>query len=152
MSKSLEDLEKQLKELEKKYPNRWGFDAANAFLHLHLRIARAAKSSSLANAIEHFKNAEGYQSCIGTFATGSGEGLASMLALYDIMAERAELEEQLARESSQLADKRHHLREALDIWKRIKSDPNLGELLPQRNIQHLEKQWDDLLKDAKDSS
>ncbi len=140
MDKTIANLKEQLKALGKRYPDRGSFEALNAYLRLHLQIARVAKESETAISIEHYKLAEECQGSIGTYATGSGEGLASMLALYDIMAERAELEEQLAYDSSQLANKIEHLQEALDIWKRIHRDPNLGELLPQKDVQPLEQQ------------
>ena len=63
-----------------------------------------------------------------------------MGALYEIMADRAELEERLAYKSKRTKDRIQHLQEALKIWKEIKADPNLDDLLPQKNIEPLEEQ------------
>jgi hypothetical protein len=140
MSKKTNELQEKLRLLQKQFPNRDKFVAAHVFLDVHLQLARAAKRSAPALAIEQYKLAESCQCCIGTYATGSGEGLASMAALYDIMAERAELEEQLAHSRKRIKDKVLHLQEALGIWRAIQADPNLDELLPQKDIEPMEMQ------------
>lgn len=63
------------------------------------------------------------QSTIGTFATGAGEGLASMASLYEIMGKRAAVLERLGDAA--------RLRETLALWTRIQADPNgLGDDTP----------------------
>jgi hypothetical protein len=140
MNRKITELQSQLELLSQQHPNREGFAEAHSYLGLHLSLAKELKKTSPSRAIEHYKLAESCQSSIGTFATGSGEGLASMGALYEIMADRAELEERLAYKSKRTKDRIQHLQEALKIWKEIKADPNLDDLLPQKNIEPLEEQ------------
>ena len=137
----------QLQDLSKKYPNRWSLASASSHLVLHLQIAEAAEQMDPKLAIEHYRNAEECQRTIGTFSTGSGEGLASMMELYDIMVKRAEVEEQLARLSKANHEKLYNMQQVVEIWTEIQADPNLDELLPQKDlkplisaIQKLEKQ------------
>ena len=101
MNEKIFELQSQLRSLSQQFPDREEFAAAHSYLGLHLELAKELEKSSPSLAIEQYKLAESCQVCIGTFSTGSGEGLASMSALYDIMACRAELEEQLAFASKQ---------------------------------------------------
>lgn len=140
MNKKIVELQKKLLALNEQFPDRSKFDAALACLGVHLELAKAAEESHPTLAIEQYRLAEECQGCIGNYATGSGEGLASMSALYDIMADRAELEERLAHKRKRTKEKISHLQEAIEIWKEIHRDPNLGELLPKKNIKSLEKQ------------
>jgi hypothetical protein len=130
----------QLDELTVKYPHKSEFEAAYAFLDLHLKWADAAEASEPQKALEQYRLAEDCQRTIGTFATGSGEGLASMAALYKIMGKRADLEEKLADSVSTSAEATEHLKSALAIWQKISADPNrLGDRTPAKsNIQRLQ--------------
>jgi hypothetical protein len=121
----LESFSRQLIALQAKYPNKGDFEAAYAFLDLHLKWADAARSSNPKLAVEQYLLAEDCQSTIGTFATGSGEGLASMAALYAIMGKRADLEEKCADSNTvSAAEKVKHLNNAVSIWSKIAADPN----------------------------
>jgi hypothetical protein len=130
----------ELEALTARFGNKDSFEAANAFLDLHLRWATAVAVSEPQKAIEQYLLAEDCQRTIGTFATGSGEGLASMSALYEIMGKRADLEEKLAALSHNHDDAKEHLQHALAIWTQIQSDPNgLGDDTPARSsIQRLQ--------------
>jgi hypothetical protein len=101
----------------------------------YLKIARtgpaeAVKTMDPETAIRQYKLAEDCQWTIGSYATGSGEGLASMAELYGIMGKRAAVLERLKR-----------FGEALAVWKEIQADPNgLGENTPATaNIRRLEE-------------
>ncbi|MCB9727195.1 MAG: hypothetical protein H6746_01795 [Deltaproteobacteria bacterium] len=92
------------------------------------RAARLAETDD-ARAVEHYLAAEDAQRTLGTFATGSGEGLASMAALYAIMADRARLHERLGRTDAAQAAL------AVETWQTIVDDPN-GQGLPhQRDLE-----------------
>lgn len=129
-----EAFEQELKRLSVLYPDRSTFDAAYAFISVHLPFAEAAVKLEPQLAIEQYRLAEECQGTIGTYSTGSGDGLASMMDLYDIMAKRAELEEQVADTCEEPGLKKKHLEEAIRLWVAIKSDPNLGELLPKKDM------------------
>lgn len=129
----------QLDALKAKYGDNSGFEAAYAFLDLHLKWAAAVEASDPQEAIEQCLLAEDCQATIGTFATGSGEGLASMAALYEIMGKRADLEETLANSEANSAESTGRLKRALAIWQKISADPNgIGNRTPAKSrIQRL---------------
>lgn len=78
--------------------------------------------SDPAAAIDHFRAAEEQQWHIGTWATGAGEGLASMFAVYEIQLERAAVHRRLGQ-----------LAEVARIEEGIARDPNgLGKRLLRR--------------------
>jgi hypothetical protein len=106
------------------YPDRNRFDAACAFQTLHLRWAAATRTSNPPLAIVQYRLAEDCQATIGSYATGSGEGLQSMRELYAIMTKRANLEERIADTCADANEARSHLQAALDIWNEIRADPN----------------------------
>src|SRR5262249_22331520 len=90
------------------------------FLDFHLEWAAALESRDPEGAIRQYLLAEGCQITIGTGATGSGEGLASMAALYEIKGKRADLLERLGRGGA-----------ALELWEQIRKDPTgLGDDTP----------------------
>jgi len=130
----------ELAALKKQYPDQFTFEATYAYLALHCRTAEALEKSDPLQAIEQYRLAEERQSQVGSFATGSGEGLASMAELYQLMAKRAALEERLAKKSDTPAAALPHLESALAIWKEIGSDPNkwYGSLKPAPKIAHFE--------------
>ena len=115
----------ELEALKKNYrtdPN--GFEATYAFLDLYTKHARAVTASNPAEAIRLFKLAEDCQGTIGTYATGSGEGLASMAALYELMGECADVLDAMASKTGKLTERVAYLNEALALWKKIQADPN----------------------------
>jgi len=92
-------------------------EALKAF---HLEWAAALESTDPDGAMKQYSLAEDCQWTIGTFSTSGGEGLASMSEVYRIMGMRAVVLERLLR-----------FGDALEVWKRIQSDPNgLGDLTP----------------------
>jgi hypothetical protein len=127
----MSDFEKRFDQLRVEYGTRTVFDRTYALLDFHLEWAEAVKATDPGLAIRQYLLAEKQQSTIGTFATGSGEGLASMSELYGIMGKRAELLEELAGAASEEAVSVQHLNEALAVWSRISADPNgLGDDTP----------------------
>jgi hypothetical protein len=78
-------------------------------------------------AIAAWSEAESHQWTIGTWSTGSGEGLASMGCVYELMLRRATCEERLAaRALGTEADA--HRRAAQELLAKIAADPNgVGE-------------------------
>src|SRR5205823_114403 len=111
-------------QLKRDYAGRPLSDRTYALLEFHLEWADAVKSSDPGLAIQQYRLAEDQQSTIGTYATGSGEGLASMAALYEIMGKRADLIELLADAAKDPAAALRQLNEALAVWTEIQSDPN----------------------------
>ena len=117
--------EADLEALKKNYrtdPN--GFEAAYAFLALYEKQARAVRASDPAEAVRLLKLAEDCQATIGTYATGSGEGLESMANLYALMGERAQILEVQASQTGKLTERVVFLNEALALWQKINADPN----------------------------
>lgn len=86
-------------------------DAQQELQDLHLRWAD--QLGQRAEAEVHLRAAEDAQWALGSAATGSGEGLASMQRLYEIRARRARLAEALGERTA-----------ALDLWESIAADPN----------------------------
>ncbi len=138
----------ELAALKKQYPDPFTCDATYAYLDLHCRTAEALEKSDPLQAIEQYRLAEDRQSQVGSFASGSGEGLASMAELYQLMAKRAALEEKLANKSDIPAEALSRLENALAIWKEIGSDPNkwYGSLKPAPKITRLAKEVERLRK------
>lgn len=129
---------KELAALKKKYPNAHTFEAVHAYLDFHTRTAEALTKSNPLEALEQYKLAEACQGEVGSFATGSGEGLASMADLYKLMSQRAALEERIAQAAKSPAAALPHLESALAIWQEIASDPNkwYGRLKPAPKLKH----------------
>lgn len=74
-------------------------------------------------AIDALAEAESLQWRIGTWATGSGEGLASMWHVYELMLSRARAEQRLASRTTGPESERH--REAAEaLIERVRADPN----------------------------
>lgn len=74
-------------------------------------------------AIDALAEAESLQWRIGTWATGAGEGLASMWHVYELMLGRARAEQRLAARTTGPESERH--REAAEaLIERVRSDPN----------------------------
>jgi len=74
-------------------------------------------------AIDALSEAESLQWRIGTWATGSGEGLASMWHVYELMLSRARAEQRLAARTTGPESERH--REAAEaLIERVRADPN----------------------------
>jgi hypothetical protein len=125
------DFEKRFDELRRECEHKDEFEKVSAFLSFHLEWAEALAASDPAGAIQRFEAAENYQSTIGTFASGSGEGLASMGALYEIMGKRALATERLADLATDRGSALVRLNEALALWSQIKADPNgMGDDTP----------------------
>lgn len=110
--------------LQAKHPNPHRFEAACEYLNLETQWAAALEASDKPGAIRHLAEAERHQATIGSFATGSGEGLASMACLHDLMLRRAALEEQCADDPLPAAQKRKHLQNALTVLQEIDRSPN----------------------------
>jgi hypothetical protein len=128
-----QDFKMKFDALLKVHGDKYGFETAHAFLDLHLKWATAVQSTDPAQALQQYRLAEDCQRTIGTYATGSGEGLASMFALYEIMGERAELEEKIANSTKESSEHLKHLEAALAIWSEIRRCPNdLWERTPAR--------------------
>jgi len=112
--------EQRFEALKRELASKQSWERPEALLAFHLEWAEAVKGSDPETALNQYRDAEECQSTIGSYATGGGEGLASMVALYEIMGKRADLLERLQRP-----------KEALAIWERIQADPNgLGENTP----------------------
>ena len=127
----MDELDRSLERLRQEYRDRTLLDRTYALLDFHLGWAEATKSTQPELAVRQYLLAEAQQSTIGTFATGSGEGLASMSSLYGIRGKRADLLERLADAASDRAVSHRFLREALAVWSEIDADPNgLGEDTP----------------------
>lgn len=129
--------------LKKKHKDSTSFEGAYAFLDLHARTAKALEKTNPLEALNQYRLAESCQQTIGSFATGSGEGLASMADLYRLMAKRAALEESIAQKAQNDGDPATalvHLESALEIWKEIGGDPNTGKksAKPKLKIAHFE--------------
>lgn len=135
----IESFSQRFNALMSAFENKNSFEAVYAFQVLHLEWAASVETSDPALAVEQYRLAEERQRTIGTYATGSGEGLASMAALYEIMGKRAEVEEALANAASNSAETLDHLQIALEIWTEINDDPNgMGEDTPASSkVQHL---------------
>jgi hypothetical protein len=135
----MSDFEKRLEQLKRDYRDRPLSDRTYALREFHLEWAQAVQSSQPELAIQQYLLAEDQQSTIGTFATGSGEGLASMSELYGIMGKRADVLERLAGATADRSVSVRHLNEALAVWTKINEDPNgLGEDTPAASkIKHL---------------
>lgn len=81
-----------------------------------------------AEVIGYLREAESCQWGIGTFATGAGDGLASMRRVYELMVRRAKAHRRLAAAGGE--DAAAHGAEAEKIDAQIAADPNgLGESL-----------------------
>lgn len=127
----MSDFDRRLEQLKRDYAGRPPSDRTYALLAFHLEWAEAVKSSDPGLAIQQYRLAEDQQTTIGTYATGSGEGLASMAELYEIMGKRADLIERLADASKDPAAALGRLNEALAVWTEIQSDPNgMGDNTP----------------------
>ena len=73
--------------------------------------------------IDALAEAESLQWRIGTWATGAGEGLASMWHVYELMLGRARAEQRLAARTTGPESERH--REAAEaLIERVRADPN----------------------------
>jgi len=120
----MDDFDRRLVQFRKEYRERTLVDRTYALLEFHLRWAKAAKASNPELAVRQYLLAEKQQSTIGTFATGAGEGLASMSDLYGIMEKRAELLERLGDAASDRTVSHRYLSEALAVWSQIDADPN----------------------------
>lgn len=140
------DFQKHFEQLKQEYEHKDGYERAATFLDFYLRWAAALESSDPHGAIAKYKCAEECQSTVGTFASGSGEGLASMAALYEIMGKRAAVVERLADNAGNAPAAQSLLNDALAIWSQIQTDPNgLGEDTPaaqaiarvREKLQHL---------------
>lgn len=110
--------------LQAKYPSPHQFEAAYDYLDLETQWAAALEATDKLGAIQHLAEAERHQSTIGTFATGSGEGLESMACLHELMLKRAALEEQCADDPLFATQKRKHLQNALTVLQAIDQSPN----------------------------
>ena len=74
-------------------------------------------------AIDALAEAESLQWRIGTWATGAGEGLASMWHVYELMLSRARAEKRLAARTTGPESEGH--REAAEaLIERVRADPN----------------------------
>ena len=125
----MSEFERRYEQLKQDYAGQ--ADRAYALLEFHLEWADAVKSSDPGLAIQQYHLAEDQQTIIGSYATGSGEGLASMAALYEIMGKRADLMESLAGAATDPAAALRQLNEALAVWTEIQNDPNgMGENTP----------------------
>lgn len=117
----------RLRELKKEFGDASRFEAACAYLDLHLEWAKAAESAKppdFETAERELRFAASCQATIGTFATGSGEGLESMAELYAIMKRRAAVLMRWAKSSEDRRAARARLEAAREIWKEIAADPN----------------------------
>jgi hypothetical protein len=95
------------------------------------RARAAAAAGDLDTAAAALERAEELQAIIGSWATGSGEGLASMAALYRLRGERADLLERLAARAADAARAPGLLERALALWTGVAADPNgLGDDTP----------------------
>lgn len=74
-------------------------------------------------AIDALSEAESLQWRIGTWATGSGEGLASMWHVYELMLGRARAEQRLAARTTGEESERHRAA-AEALIERVRSDSN----------------------------
>jgi len=127
----MSEFEWRFEQLQREYAGRPHYERTYALLEFHLEWADAVKSTDPKHAIRQYLLAEDQQSTIGTYATGSGEGLASMAALYEIMGKRAEVIEHLADAATDPAASRQQYHEALAVWTKIGADPNgMGEETP----------------------
>jgi hypothetical protein len=124
----MSDFDRRFEALMRNLASKDAFEKTTALLEFHLEWAEAVKDADPEVALRQYQLAENCQATIGSYATGSGEGLASMVALYEIMGKRAVLLERLKR-----------VRGALAIWEEIQADPNgLGENTPAAaNIRRL---------------
>lgn len=118
------ELEERFEQLRRDSQKDPPFERTYAFLAFHLEWAEVLKETDPIVAIRQFACAEDCQRTIGTFATGSGEGLASMGALYEIMGKRADLTEGLGDSAADAGTALRHLNGALEIWSTVQSDPN----------------------------
>jgi len=109
--------------LQKQHASAHTFEGAHAYLNLHVNWADALVPTDKRGAIEHLAEAEKHQWTIGTFATGSGEGLESMLHVHELMARQAKLEESCADEARTPEQTRRHLQSALALWTEIHQYP-----------------------------
>lgn len=66
---------------------------------MHTRVKREVDPTAGAEALAHLEAAEGWQWRIGSYATGSGEGLASMGEVHALQMARAWLAAALFRQS-----------------------------------------------------
>lgn len=90
---------------------------------LERRAGDFERAGDDAAAIDALSEAEGLQWRIGTWATGSGEGLASMWHVYELMLGRARAEQRLA-ESTTGEESERHRAAAEALIERVRSDPN----------------------------
>jgi len=112
--------EQRFEALKRELASKESWERTEVLLAFHLEWAEAVKGSDPETALKQYGDAEECQSTIGSYATSGGEGLASMVALYEIMGKRADLLERLQRP-----------KEAMAIWERVQADPNgLGENTP----------------------
>jgi hypothetical protein len=114
----------RLAALQAKYPNPREFEAAYAYLDLETDWAAALEATDKPSAIQHLAAAEKHQITIGSYATGSGEGLESMDRLHDLMRKRAKLEEKCADDAQTPVETRQHLERAQAILREIDRSPN----------------------------
>ncbi len=127
----MNEFERRYEQVKRDWADQPPYERTYALLAFHLEWAEAVKSGDPGLAIQQYRLAEEQQSTIGTYATGSGEGLASMAALYEIMGKRADLIERLADAAKEPAAALGQWSEALAIWTKIQSDPNgMGEDTP----------------------
>jgi len=74
-------------------------------------------------AIDALAEAESLQWRIGTWATGAGEGLASMWHVYELMLSRARAEQRLAARTTGPESEQHRAA-AEALMERVRADPN----------------------------
>lgn len=99
---------------------------------LEQRATEFEQAGDDAAAIDALSEAESLQWRIGTWATGSGEGLASMHHVYELMLRRAAAESRLAARTEGPVAERHRAN-AAGLIERVRNDPNgLGEKLLSR--------------------
>ncbi|HEX7665844.1 MAG TPA: DUF952 domain-containing protein [Polyangiaceae bacterium] len=102
----------------------------DAFFALRDALIACADESENAKAdhevVTYLREAESCQWGIGTFATGSGEGIDSMTKVYTLMHRRGRAHRRLAQSGADASGE--HVAEAEKIDAQIASDPNgLGE-------------------------
>jgi len=133
----MSEFERRYEQLKRDWADHPPYERTYALLAFHLEWAAAVTSSDPGLAIQQYRLAEEQQSTIGTYATGSGEGLASMAELYETMGKRADLIERLADLAKDPAAARRQWSEALAVWTKIQSDPNgMGEDTPAADRIH----------------